>query len=466
MVPVDAAESTGIHTTATTPAPATDDDGDDAADESESEEPRDIGGGPDDECGDHENPCPLDILVVVDNSSTMGDPQVALTRALVQLVGRLERFDGYPFHAVDVQMMFTTTDMGSPLCEQYQKRDYTPALGAPISSGCNARIDRFTGIGTSPVVRTDVCTDLCPSDLTPADPFVAFSAESANVADGPAVDVDGDGVADSRAAQAVACLAPQGIDGCGYEQPLETMAQALDPGAAWNNGNRPFLRPGSMVLIVVATDEMDCSTDDPELVLDPTYWETSPGSGTPQPSSALCWNAGMACGQTGPDGIYPDCVTTDAPMQPLSRYTNYLLGDLDDHEVRMIAVTGVPLVTEYSPDPPFQPITGGVASLVLREWRDGVFPRGDLVPQDLEDGVEVEDKTYLYKAGPGCTEPVGDTGRFVQAIPNPRVNQVCASIDDPAARPRCCVESICDPAPAMSCVEGWFHDSPGGDPPG
>ena len=61
------------------------------------------------------------------------------------------------------------------------------------------------------------------------------------------------------AVEALSCIAPQGIDGCGFESPLEAMAQALNPDAAWNTAERPFLRPGGVLAIVILTDEVDCS---------------------------------------------------------------------------------------------------------------------------------------------------------------------------------------------------------------
>src|SRR5688572_6613360 len=70
----------------------------------------------------------LDILVVIDNSATMGPTQEALIRGLVGLVGQLENNLELP---VDVQMMFTTTDMGHPLCEGFGPNSYVAAQGAP-----------------------------------------------------------------------------------------------------------------------------------------------------------------------------------------------------------------------------------------------------------------------------------------------------------------------------------------------
>lgn len=426
-------------------------------------------GDPSGGCGDSdEPPCLLDVLVVVDNSATMADPQLALTRALVQLVERLEAGDGSLTSIVDVQMMFTTTDMGHPTCEAFQHPGYTPARGAPTATGCNQRIADFTGVATPAEVRPDACTAVCPVDVTPGDPFVAFVGDG-GPSNLPAVeprDVDGDGTLDSAAAQAVACLAPQGIDGCGYEAPLEAMVQALNPVADWNTGARPFLRPDSTLLVVVVSDESDCSTDDIAWMSDPIYWEYRPGGG-PEPSSAMCWNAGTACVGPDADGIYLECSSTDAPLLPVSRYTSYLVDELreqQDREVLMVAITGVPLVTEVNAQPPYQPIVGGLDDLVIRDWRDGLYPRGDLLPADLRNGTSVADKAFELGIGPGCTE-LDRSGTAVQAIPSPRVHEVCTALDGDD-RVRCCVESVCDPSPDLFCVDGWLSRLPGLGPKG
>ena len=51
---------------------------------------------------------------------------------------------------------------------------------------------------------------------------------------------------------ALSCIGPQGINGCGYEAPLEAMLQAINPGAAFGllgDGGRalPLLLGAAMV---------------------------------------------------------------------------------------------------------------------------------------------------------------------------------------------------------------------------
>jgi hypothetical protein len=385
----------------------------------------------------------LDILVVIDNSATMGPTQEAVVRGLVGLVGQLEESE----LPADVQMMFTTTDMGHALCDGLGPGSYVPAEGAPTTTGCNARLDHFTSTGIDAEANEALCTDFCPADVVPGDPFVAFAS-------------DGSGNVDAGAAAAVGCLAPQGISGCGYEAPLEAMLQALDPDAWWNAGARPFMRRGSELVVVIATDEADCSMSGSDWMFEAPFGE--PGM---IPPSAVCWRGGVVC--DGPDafGVYGECTLRDMPLHPLERYEGQLawLANEYDLDLAMVAITGVPPVTAHNPAPPYEPIAGGIHELVVHDWRDGVAPEGDMLPDDEEDAPAMQE---LFGIGPGCV--VATEEHAARAIPNHRVNDVCRALDDddPATWTRCCIESACDPIAGLDCILGWAADAgslvPGG----
>ena len=327
----------------------------------------------------------IDILFVVDNSGGMGQLQLMLAREFPGLIERIQGLETAGGVALEpsVNIMATTSDFGNPLCTPFQSHE--PAQGAPIATGCNSRIDNFTGLGSGPEVFNEACTDVCPVDVEPTDLYIHFDGAGDNVADVEPYDVDGDGTDDPPVAQALACLGPQGIDGCGYESPLENMLQALNPVAAWNTGNTPFLRADATLAIVVLTNEADCSIQDYDIMSDATYQETDPVSGTPAASSALCWNAGVACDSPGP-GVYSSCTSVDNGLQPTSRYINYLVDELSVNqgkEVLMLGLVGVP--------------EGGVDELVIRDWREA-----DILPDEAVAGVTVEDKAFNFGIGPGC----------------------------------------------------------------
>jgi hypothetical protein len=409
----------------------------------------------------------IDLLFVIDNSGTMGEEQLNLAKNFPLLIQRLEELKDSEGKMVnpDVQIMVTTSDFGNPLCTPFQKHD--PEKGAPIATGCNTRIDRFTGLTTPPVVVENACTDVCPTDIAPNDAYIHFwgpDPSQNNVPDVPDADINGDGMDDSELAQALACIGPQGIDGCGYEAPLENMLQALNPGQVWNTGATPFLRPNALLAIAVVTDEADCSVKDYSIMTDASFQETNPDSNAKASSSAICWNAGVTCNGPDANGVYSDCTSTNNDkLQPITRYTDYLIKELRDNqkkEVIMLGILGVPVVTEHNMDPPFEPTMGGVMDLVYRDWIDGQYPGGDILPTEWAAGVTAAKKQFDFGIGPGCTGEDGMGGYSGQAIPPVRIKEVCEALNidngDGTVDIRCCIESICDTdfSAAINCLTG------------
>ena len=444
------------------------DDDDDDDDDGGTGEKLDIGGSTVPGCDNADVGCTdqIDLLIVIDNSGTMGQEQVNLARNFPLLIDRLENLTdsaGTPVNP-DVQIMVTTTDFGNPLCTPFEPDDYEPSRGAPISSPCTDRLARFNDL-TGTVSIPEACTDVCPNSAAPEGaPYIAFQGADNNVGMVPDADIDGDMMPDSPVAQALACIGPQGIDGCGYESPLENMLQALNPGAEWNGGSQPFLRQNALLAIMIVTDEADCSVKDYSIMEDATFQETNPDNGMPQASSAICWNAGVQC--TGPDamGVYSDCTSrAEEDLQPISRYTEYLIDDLRNNqgkEVIMLGILGVPLVTEHNPEAPFEPTAGGVFDLVYRDWVDGQYPAGDILPAEFGMNVDAAEKQFDFGIGPGCTGEDGAGGFTGQAIPPVRVKEVCESlnVDDGI---RCCIESICDTdfSAAINCLTGIIQET-------
>jgi hypothetical protein len=256
------------------------------------------------------------------------------------------------------------------------------------------------------------------------------------VPDVPPIDIDGDGEMEDAVDRAAACIGAQGIVGCEYESPLEAMLQALNPAAGWNQGPEPFLREGAVLFTVIITDELDCSAADPTFVLDEAYMELDPDTFQPAPSSASCWNAGVSC--KGPDaaGYYIGCAPIEGPLHEVDRYVSYLQTTFEDRVVVGI-VGAVPEVTMHNEAPPFQPVEGGMSDLVYRQWQDGTYPGGNLLPADYDAGVTAADQEFRFGIGPGCTTETR------QGTPPSRLSEFCDAFGDPDP-PRCWLESICD----------------------
>jgi len=209
----------------------------------------------------------VDLLLLVDNSNSMTEEQQSLAAELPALVRSLVEppdsdGDGEPdwLPITDLRIGVITTDMG------------TGGFTVPTC----ARSD----FGDDGVLRTQGnveiagCTSTYPS-------FASFD---------PAIDDPTDYAND------VACVATTGTGGCGFEQPLEAVLKSLSPDAptaytrpdyvapgffSGTSGhglgaNAGFVRPDTLLAVVLVTDEEDCSASDPDLYnpTSPTYGAT------------------------------------------------------------------------------------------------------------------------------------------------------------------------------------------------
>lgn len=205
-------------------------------------------------------PSDLDLLLVVESSTTIGAHQAALNAELPRLFEILTRgdldLDGAPeFAGFDsLHVGVVTTDLGSgpidgvPTCQ--------PGLG-------DGAVMRSRGAG-----GTSGCFTTYPSNVFE---FRGGSGESI-----------------SSFSTEVGCVGAVGTVGCGFEQPLEAALRALSPRVASpsnaigyepprfsdeqgvpdsvagnaDGANAGFLRAGSVLAVLVLTDEDDCSVID------------------------------------------------------------------------------------------------------------------------------------------------------------------------------------------------------------
>lgn len=229
----------------------------------------------------------IDVLLVVDTSGSMAPEQAALVAAAGdQLFAQLTTDLGEP---ADLHLAVISTDVGVgvdgvPGCPatSWDGRFRVGAVGATCPVQGNFLIDRDDGAG----------------------------GRSANY--------------QGTLGEAFACAASLGVDGCGFEQPLEAVRRALDGRHPENAG---FRRADALLLVLFLTDEDDCSAFDPAIYGDPDAGPTSPlGPRT----SFRCFEFGVVCDPDQPRtlGEKARCrPRLDSPyLTPPTAYIEFLRG--------------------------------------------------------------------------------------------------------------------------------------------
>jgi hypothetical protein len=395
----------------------------------------------------------VDVLFVVDNTGSMGENQARLAAGIGTLVDRLEA------GGLDYRIGVTTTDNGNPLCGSTG-----PEAGKLVSSSCRARQGDFVFGGTPPVDATQVaCFDQCAAEdlgITPtaieldpqptARPWIESTGGVANLAS-------------LTTTEALRCMLPQGVAGCGFEQPLESMYKSLLRAEKDDEAQYGFVRSSAVLAIVIVSDETDCSySSDWESIFLPAEQGGNPDvfwsdPTAPSPSSAVCWNAGVAC--TGGPSVYDECHAenmgvdgspgvdeSEAVLQSVSRYTE-IVQQIEDvkrelapsQEVLVAAITGVPvgyesdqaeLVYQESPDTAFADEFGIGQGCVRNE--DGGFGIPPVREREFAEAFEVGDQRNLYSI---CASDFA-----------PALDAIGASIRD-QIRPACFPACVADTNP-------------------
>jgi hypothetical protein len=193
----------------------------------------------------------LDVLLMVDDSGSMGEEQASLVRELPRIAevlatGDLDGDGMQDFPAVaSLHLGVVSSDMG------------TAGFRIPTCDGPSGDDGILRTAGNTTLAG---CGELYPS-------FATYDAD--------------DPSADGRAfASDVGCVAVLGVSGCGFEQQLEASLKAITPSTSAirfeggsvghaDGANDGFLRDGSVLAVLSITDENDCSAADAEL-FDPT----------------------------------------------------------------------------------------------------------------------------------------------------------------------------------------------------
>jgi len=244
---------------------------------------------------------PVDVLFLVDNSNSMIEEQVSLKERFPELIQTLTSGEVRGARAGAVRSFPPVADLHVGVV------DSDMGTGGYLVPTCVE-----SNFGDDGILRTrgDVSMGGC-SGSYPS--FLSFSAG----------DAPGDFAADA------ACLASLGTGGCGFEQPLDSVLKALTPGISATTfvmgtrghgdvENAGFLRPNSVLAVVLLTDENDCSAVDPDLFN--------------QSSARYMGDLNLRCFQ------FPEA------LHPTSRYVSGLLA-LRPDPTRLVfaAIAGVPV---------------------------------------------------------------------------------------------------------------------------
>jgi hypothetical protein len=343
----------------------------------------------------------VDILFVIDNSRSMGEEQALLAKNFGSFIEVLEAKDVEANYRIGV----TTTDNGNPRCYET-----TPESGHLVLSSCKGRIDEFLFDSIDDAQDVDVrdlaCNDICPlSDeeltITPTTTDVDSSARPRPWLEN--IEGQKNIPASTSTVDAFQCFGPQGIRGCGFESPLESMYLSLVRAQDTAEAEYGFLRAQAILAIVVVSDEADCSYNEDYAEIfandgNKAFWADPEGD---LPTSAVCWNAGVVC--TGDPSHYDSCEPVnkdvdgnvgvsddDAVLHPMSRYYGLLDGieqqkkELDDSQELIVG------------------LIGGVDA-------EGVAHYADAMDVDFQTSFGI---------GPGCTAPPPEgTTSPVTAVP-------------------------------------------------
>lgn len=192
----------------------------------------------------------LDMVFAIANTASMADEQTALADQFPRLITILSTGDLNADGEIDfppvqsLRLAVVSSDLGLP--------------GIDDVAGCS-------GLGDEGLFRSSGNGSIVGCSPTYDPPFLTFSADQGDEAAVIAADL--------------ACIATLGTDGCGIQQPLESLLKAVWPandqnvtfvtdpsgfgmfGQAGPGGpNGAFFRDDSLIALVVVTDGEDCSS--------------------------------------------------------------------------------------------------------------------------------------------------------------------------------------------------------------
>ena len=368
----------------------------------------------------------VDILFLIDDSPSMADKQANLATNFPKFIDVLSTIQG---GLPNVHIAVVTSDMGSKGAD-----DPAPAqgIGTIGSGGCSG----LGKAGNMQLFGAPVAGGQYLSDIR---------VEPSGVRQGNYTGTLND---------AFAKMAKAGAGGCGFEQHLEAVKQALQPTNVMNQG---FLRPDAFLAVVFIADEDDCSMSHANML--------APENSTLGPQQSFrCTRFGIVCDDGGTTsaamnvpGVKTKCHPNDASpyLTKVDDYVKFLKGlKSDPKKVIVAGIMGKPDTFEVEMRAPPKSTTKipALAHSCTYNGATGVevadppirlkffldqFPNrstfSQICQQDLSGGLQ----------------QIGDLLKTV--IGDPCIEGKLADVDQQAAGKQydCSVSSVTDPGTAM-----------------
>jgi hypothetical protein len=317
----------------------------------------------------------LDLLFLIDNSQSMAEEQMNLSRNLPVFMRELEKIEG---GLPDLHAAVVSSDFGA---------------GGLVADTCRPLGDlgKFqvkTGCGFDPAMA--------------GARFLATDGRGGKNFTGDLGDV-------------FACMAKLGASGCGYEHQLQAIRGALSNQI--NPDNRGFLRPEAHLGIILLTDEDDCSAEPDATLFEAEY----PGQST----SLRCNTAGHLCGgRRVPAEVFSASL---ASCQPYQR------DNTAEKQTQLINVEDfVAFIKGLKPGRPDKILASAVMGWDSRadaQYRIDLMAKNDIAGMRTELGVA----PACSNAQNGVAAPAVRVKAFVDAFAeNGSWHDICASDFSPA----------------------------------
>jgi hypothetical protein len=326
------------------------------------------------------NPPPtndVDILFMIDNSNSMEQMQKNLRDNFPNLIGALRSPKTNKLPNLRIGVISPDLGAGSFSFETCE----TPG-------GDGGRLHNTPGKLSLPG---------CP---TPSDKWISYTESggvvTTNVQGATSTDPE------EQVKQAFSCIAYLGPGGCGFEQPLEATRLAL------SGANPGFLRTGSILVVVLITNEDDCSARKPDL-FDPSQQGLNDPLGPL--ASFRCTEFGLVCAEKLRQvGSKTNCVPGLDYLHYVSDYVSFFQGLRPQGNLLVAAIAAPPAPVEVGLDgqnPTLKHSCSSVAgsgdpAIRIKAVTDGLGPYNGLFNAGVTGAVDICSTDYspaLQKIG-------------------------------------------------------------------